>query len=213
MKNNILCMVAMWVLVSCVPVPVRDRPTSGVRSDFSIEPEGTWLIRCLDVASSAAGKAIVAHQMKVVFAAEEPTFTLSHSFLSQGCTDDQPEVALHRQIQGRIKLGEHADIDDSRRGRAVEVEISRDSYTPKTRTGLDYLRERLDDGVGSSPAVGEEMVIPENIRPYNKLYGTLAVAKAVRNAMHVYLGPQRKNIEDIVPHLNASNLYVRHITK
>ena len=214
MKNNILCMVAVWALMSCIPSPVQDRPNSGVRSDnFSIAPEGTWLPNCQDVASAATDGALVAHQLKAVFAEQEPTFTLSHDFLSQNCKQDEAAVALHKRIKGKIKLGEHSNLDDGRRARAVEIEVSSESYTPKSKVGLTYLRMVVSDKMSGQLAIDKETVIPKDHMPYSKLYGMLVVKKNARNAMHVYLDPRQKSTKDIVPHLNDSNLYFHHITK
>ena len=84
MKNNILYLVAMWALMACVPAPVQDRPSGSTLSDsFTIAPEGTWIPNCQDIATTATGGSIAAHQLRAIFAAKKPTFTLSRSFLSQ----------------------------------------------------------------------------------------------------------------------------------
>ena len=214
MKNNILYLVAMWALLACVPAPVQDRPSGGTLSDdFTIAPEGTWLPNCLDVADGTKTQGLVAHQLQAVFASQEPTFTLSRSFLSQNCKENKPAVALYRQTQGKIVLGAHSDIDEDRRGRVVEVEVSSESYTPKSDIGLTYLKLVINNELHGQLAVDKEFVVPADHMPYSKLHGMLVVKKNVRNAMHIYLAPDKKDAKDILPHLNPSNLYMHYITK
>ncbi len=213
MKNYILCMVAMVTLAACVPAPVRDRDTSsGASSDkFSIEPEGTWLPNCQN--SSAVSGGLVAHQLQIVFAKEEPTFSLKHDFLSQSCKEDKPAVALSRYLKGSITFGEHSNLDNGWRTRTIEVEVSTEVYKPEADAGLNYLRQVVSAEVSSQLGIGKEFVLPKDHMPYGKLYGMLVVRKNTRNAMHVYLDPRQMSAKDIAPHLNDNNLYVRHITK
>ena len=215
MKNYILCMVAMIALAACVPAPVQDRGTSsGTHSnEFSIEPEGTWLPNCHDVSAGTTAGGVVAHQLQIVFAEKEPTFSLMHDFLGQSCKEDKSTVALRKHLKGKITFGQHSNLDDGRRVRAVQVEVSSESYKPETDAGLNYLRQIVSDEMGSKLSIGKEFVVPKDHMPYSKLHGMLVVKKTARNAMHVYLDPQQKSAENIVPHLDDSNLYVRHITK
>ena len=215
MKNYIFCMVAMVALAACVPAPVRHRGTSSGASstEFSIEPEGTWLPNCQDVSGGTKAGGVVAHQLQIIFAEKEPTFSLMHDFLAQGCKEDKPAVALRQQLKGKIALGQHSNLDDGRRVRAVEVEVSSESYQPNTDVGLNYLRQIVSTEMGSQLGIGKEFVVPKDHMPYSKLHGMLVIKTTARNAMHVYLDPQQKSAKDIVPHLDDSNLYVRHITK
>lgn len=212
MKNYILCMVAMVALAACVPAPVQDRgPSSGTRSgDFSIEPEGVWMPNCQNSGTTSGG--VLAHQKKIVFSEKEPTFSLVHDFLDQICKKDKPTVVLRRHLNGKLVFGQHSNLDDGRRARVVEVEVSADSYTPKTDAGLKYLQQIVSTEVGSKLAIGKEFVVPKDYTP-SKLYGMLVVKKNMRNAMHVYLVPQQRTAKDIAQHLDDSNLYVRHTTK
>ena len=214
MKNNILYLVAMWALLACVPAPVQDRPSGGTLSDnFTIAPEGTWLPNCQDIATTATGEHIAAHQLKAVFADKKPTFTLSHSFLSQKCKEDKPAVALLKQIKGNITLGEHTDLDDGRRARLVELEVISESYTPKAKVGLTYLKLIVSDKLSADLAVDKEYVVPKELRAFDKLHGMLVVKKNARNAMHIYLNVKKQSSKEVLPHLNDSNLYMHYITK
>ena len=213
MKNHILCMVAMVALAACVPTSVQNRgPASDVRSnEFSIEPEGTWLPNCQKSQMAAGG--VAAYQRQIVFAAEEPTFILMDDFLGQGCDESKRTVILRKYLKGKLTWGEHSNLDDGRRVRAVEVEVSTESFKPETDAGLNYLREIVSDAMASQLGIGKEFVIPKDHMQYSKLHGMLVVKKDARNVMHVYFDLQQKTAKSIVPHLDDSNLYVRHITK
>lgn len=210
MKNNIFCIAMALAVVSCLPSTLhRDR--AGTRSnEFSIEPKGTWVPSCQDV---AAGGALVAHQMRIVFGEQEPSFVLTHDFLSQVCKEDKPKVALHKQLKGKITLKDHSNLDDGRRARAVEVAVDSESYTPKSDDGLKYFRQMLSTEMGKQAAIDKELTIPTDHMRFDKLYGFLVVNKSGRNAIHVYLDPAQKNLNDIKDKLNETNLYVRHTTK
>ena len=212
MKNYILCMVAMVALAACVPAPQGRGPASDVRSnEFSIEPEATWVANCQKSPIAASG--VVAYKRKIVFAPEEQTFSLMDDFLGQGCEESKPTVVLRKYLKGKLTLGEHSNLDDGRRVRAVEVEVSTESFKPETDVGLSYLREIVSDDKASQLGIGKEFVIPKDHMQYSKLHGMLVVKKDTRNLMHVYIDPQQKTAKAIVPHLGDSNLYVRHITK
>ena len=218
MKSNIFCVVTMSVLVSCLPSAPRDGTNyGGTRSDeFDIQPEGTWLSSCRDIgdsSSAAQGQGLpVAQQMKVIFAEKEPSFTLEQTLLSQNCKEDKPAVALQMHIKGKISYGKHTALDDSRRARAVEVEVSSVSHTPKSETGLSYLKAIVNDELGNKASIGKETVMPSDLTP-KKLYGILAVKKNVRNAMHVYLHNEQQSAQKIAAHLDNSNLYVHYLVK
>lgn len=213
MKNHILCMVAMVALAACVPAPVQNKgPASDVRSnEFSIEPEGTWLPNCQK--SLMAASEVAAYQRQIVFAAKEPTFSLIDDFLGQGCDESKRTVVLRKYLKGKLTWGKHSNLDDGRRVRAVEVEVSTESFKPETEAGLKYLREIVSDAMATQLGIGKEFVLPKDHMSYSKLHGMLVVKKGARNVMHVYLDPQPKTAKGIVPHLDDSNLYVRHITK
>ena len=212
MKNHILCMVAMVALAACVPAPQDRGPASEVRgNEFSIEPEGTWLPNCQDSRATVSG--VVAYQRRIVFAEEEPTFSLRDDFLSQSCKESKPAVVLRKYLKGKITLGEHSNLDDGRRVRAAEVEVSTESFKPETDAGLNYLKDIVSTEMASQLSIGKEFVIPKDHMQYGKLHGMLVIKKDARNAMHVYLDPQQKTAKSIVSQLDDSNLYVRHITK
>ena len=216
MKNYILYVAAMVALAACVPAPVQNRgDNSSVSSNFSIDPEGTWLPNCQDVSTATGVGGLMSYQLKIVFAEKEPTFSLVHDFLTQNCKakDEERKVALSKYLKGKITLGQHTNLDDGRRARVVEVDVSTESYKPATDVGVKYLKQIVSTEMGAQVAIGKELVVPQEFMPYKKLHGMLVVKKNARNAMHVYLDPKQKNAKDIEPHLNDSNLYLRHITK